>query len=574
MRYLIASVILFTLYSCANQTAPNGGPKDEDPPILISSNPKNQQINVTGNEITLEFNEYVKLNKASEQIIISPRIENELEITSRKNIVYLKYKDDLPDSTTFTINLREGVQDITEGNSPENFKLAFSTGPYLDSLTITGSARDRFTQDPVADYSIFLYNAEDTTSIFEGQPLYFTKTDQLGQFTLSNLKYGIYDLYAVQDLNKNLLLDFKSESYAFLDSTLILQDTTTQDITLEAYYLNALPIELKSARQNGTIFEIKYEKYIKEYNLITGDSSKIYTNFLDDKHRSIIVYDHDFLSDSLLTYINVQDSLDYTRLDTVYVKFEETIRKPKPLQSTASLDQVFATDGVLNGKITFNKPVVSYNFDSVYLYLDSANKIPVDTTSILTKNEYNDIFQLHYKIPTELFKQKQEMESVSKPPATLKASIQKDSITSDSTKKKITPPSKPHLYLGKGAFVTVDYDSSQRQEIDLKFAKLEDYAVLFIDVQSTQTHYIIQLLDKNFNVIQEKRNNPEFSFNKISPGEYYLRTIIDENNNGYWDTGDIYTRTLPETIIYYKTSDDNRNIILRANWETPIILEF
>lgn len=574
MRYIIATIVLFTTFSCANQTAPTGGPKDEDPPILITSNPADQALNVTEKEIVLEFDEYIKLNKATEQIIISPRIENELEITSRKNIVYLRYKDPLPDSTTFTINLREGVQDITEGNSPENFKLAFSTGPYLDSLAITGMARDRFTQDPVEDYSIFLYDAQDTTTIFEDQPLYFTKTNKEGKFTLSNLKYGTYDIYAVQDQNKNLLLDFKSEAYAFLDSAIILQDTTQRQLTLDTYYLNALPIELKSARQNGTIFEVKYEKYIKGYTLVTEDNSSLYSNFLDEKHRSIIVYNHDFTSDSLKTYIQVTDSLDYTRQDTVYIKYEETIRKPSDLQTNVDLDKIFPTDGILRGVITLNKPVIAYNFDSLYIYLDSTNQIPVDTSSILTKNKYSDQYELYYEIPTALFQPKTEETTTAKAPENLKPKIKEDSINSDSIRTKNIPPPKPHLYIGQGAFVTVDYDSSAQQQEELKFANIEDYAVLFIEVQSDQNNYVVQLLDKSFKVIQEKVNNPDFSFDKISPGEYYVRIILDSNNNGYWDTGDIYTRTLPEELIYYESSDKNRVIVLRANWETPITLEF
>ena len=124
---------LFTLalWSCDNQTQPTGGPKDEDPPKLIASDPVQGAINVSADEVELTFNEFIKTENPKEQLIISPRVNIEFEIKYRKNKAFITFEEDLPDSTTFTFNFREAIVDITESNPPENLKLAFSSGTYF-----------------------------------------------------------------------------------------------------------------------------------------------------------------------------------------------------------------------------------------------------------------------------------------------------------------------------------------------------------------------------------------------------------------------------------------------------------
>ncbi len=267
------------------------------------------------------------------------------------------------------------------------------------------------------------------------------------------------------------------------------------------------------------------------------------------------------------------DSLGYNRQDTIYIKYRETVRKPKKLDLKTTINNVFPDDGLLSGELVFNKPIVSYNFDSLYLFLDSANIIPI---VILSANKYQDRFTLSYNIPTELFSNEKTatQSTVKKDPKNLLGKLNRDSLITDTTSRLITPPPKPHLYIGVGAFVSVDYDSIQQEIKNLKFSRIEDFAILFIEVETMEKSFIVQLLDTKFNVLKKSVNDTDFSFDKLSPGEYYLRVIIDKNSNGKWDTGDIYTRTPPEPLFFYETSDENRKIILRANWETPITLTF
>ncbi|QSE98143.1 Ig-like domain-containing protein [Fulvivirga lutea] len=559
MRRYLPLVILF-LASCANQTAPTGGPKDQDPPNLVSSNPKNKSINVKTKEIELVFDEYVKLNKADDQIIISPQTEIEKKYKIRKDKVYIEFDEYLPDSTTYTINFREGIQDLTEGNSPEDLKLAFSTGSYLDSLFIKGSVKDILTDKPGSNYSLFLYNAQDTLNIFEDKPLYFTKASDKGIYKFENIKNGNYNIYAVSDKNKNLKLELDEESHGFIESTIKL-DSSISKIDIITTSTNAKPLALISARQNGTIFEIKYNKNIIDYSLINTDTIELYSNFTDENQTNIQIFNNNITLDSTETYVIATDSLGTQSLDTIMVKFEETVRQPKEFNSKINLEKVYQSDGLLKGSISFNKPIISYNFDSIYLFLDSLNLIKLDTSNYLKANKYLDRFDLEYTINKSLFESKEtEQEQVS-------------TNRSDSVKR--TPPPKPHLYVGHGAFVSVDSDSTNQQQSNLAFAQLSNTGTLLVEINTEETDFIVQLLTPQFKIVQEKQNVHIFSFDKVNPGDYLVRVLVDKNKNGRWDPGNINLNILPEPVVFYTNDEDNKQLTIRANWELgPNIITF
>ena len=52
-------IIAIFFQQCANISQPTGGPKDEDPPELLSITPENGTRNFTSKEIILEFDEYL-----------------------------------------------------------------------------------------------------------------------------------------------------------------------------------------------------------------------------------------------------------------------------------------------------------------------------------------------------------------------------------------------------------------------------------------------------------------------------------------------------------------------------------
>ncbi len=557
MKYCLSLIIIFFISGCANQTAPTGGPKDEDPPVLLSSDPLNRSINFSQTKIELEFDEYLKLNNVKEQIIISPRIDQEYELKLRKNKVLIEFEQPLDSNTTYTINFREAIQDITEGNSPTDLKLAFSTGSYLDSLSISGNVKYLLTDEPASEISIFLYDVYDTMEILEDPPLYFTKTTEEGNYLLENLKKGHYYIYALTDNNKNLMLDMKSEKYGFLSSSLYLDSTLTNQ-NLLVQYLDARPIELKSARQNGTTFEVTYDKYLSDYNVTVPNSNiNILSNFLDDQHRVITFYNTLQNIDSTLFLVDVKDSIFNNLLDSIYVQFAETARSPKDFEAKVSLEKVFPTDGLLQGSITLNKPAVNINLDSAYLYLDSLNIIPLDTSIMKPINERNTIFNIDYVIDPGLFQTSTE------------------AVVATENDSTIIPDEPPHIYIGRGAFVSPESDTIASSTTKLSFDRLESNGIILIEVDTEESSFIIQLLNSNFEVVQTTNNQRIFSFNKVKPGDYLIRILVDSDQNGRWDPGNIKTNKMPEPVHYYESDDGTKKLTIRANWELgPNIINF
>ena len=221
--YLLSFLLFYQLLSsCANVTPPTGGPRDTIPPIRIATIPQDKITNYKGKTITLEFDERLKTDKIKEQLIITPLNESKYEHTIKKNILKLIFDDSFQDSTTHTLNFRESVQDITEGNPTKDNKFTFSTGSFIDSMSITGYVKDLLTYDTLENIVVGLYRAEDTITIFNGSPYYFTELEEDGTYFIENIKNGKYLLYAFLDANKNLALETNTETYAFAKDTILL----------------------------------------------------------------------------------------------------------------------------------------------------------------------------------------------------------------------------------------------------------------------------------------------------------------------------------------------------------------
>jgi hypothetical protein len=130
----------------------------------------------------LEFNEYLKLKNAKDEIIITPTIKDP-EFSVKKNIVNIELKEKLKDSTTYSISFRESIQDLNEGNPAEDLHLAFSTGPFIDSLEIAGKVTQLLKGLPAPKFTVALYQS-DTFNIFKHKPVYFTQSNKKGIFKL------------------------------------------------------------------------------------------------------------------------------------------------------------------------------------------------------------------------------------------------------------------------------------------------------------------------------------------------------------------------------------------------------
>ena len=562
---LLCTILFF---SCARQIPPTGGERDEQPPVLILSQPENKSTNFAGQEILLEFDEYVKEDNLLKQLIITPRIEHGYKSRLVKKQLRLLFEQPFNDSTTYTLNFREGIKDITESNPADNLNFVFSTGDFLDSLSIEGKVNNLLTGKPANDVTVTLYLANDTLDIFNSQPIYLAKTAEDGSYRIDNIKNGSYKIFASLDENQNLKTESQSESYGFKNVPINLQDSIV-DLNIVIQHLDIRPIRILSARPVGSNFEIKFNKYITDYQLHYPESEIDLVGNLVDKNRTLRIYKSPMLSDSIKTTIQVTDSTETNLLDTLYVKFEESKRaseKPTLNVKPANNEEI---DPEFMGKLTFNKPVRHVINDSLFFEYDSTLITYVDPQKDIIWNENRTEANLTMVLdPTALAKSLEPID-------------QNDTLAGPPEQPKSKKKSNLRFYSGSGSFISIENDTFPSIERKYTFKKPENYGVIAGNILSEKKSFVIQLIDKNQKIIDtiiSKHDAPlsNYRFISLKPGEYGFRILIDENHNGKWDPGNYFEQLEPEKIVFYTNPDDGGPTInLIQNWElTEIDLSF
>lgn len=557
--YLII-YLLFAL-SCARQTAPTGGPKDSIPPTLIASQPRPGEVNFTGKTIYLTFSENIMLNNPRDQIIVTPDLGKPVDATVRKNQVIVTLEEELKDNTTYSFNFREAIQDITEKNPAAMLKLAFSTGSYIDSLSVEGKAFDPLNAKETKDATLALYES-DTFNIFKHRPTYITKSDTKGLFKIENLKPGNYFVYGFEDKNKNLIVDSKTESYGFLREPLQLQENIDA-IEIPLVRLDSRPLKMTSTRPYGTYYNIKTTKNLSSFHISTTERETIISSFGEDL-ANIRIYNTFEEKDSVSIRFTAIDSITNTIDTTLYVKFLEREVKPENFELELDKFEVIGTKGIIRGQIQFNKPVLAINFDSIFYRIDSTQHISFEDENIRWDSLHNILF-LEKKFDKALLPK--ETPSAS-------SSTQRRSITGTSPRPGAKPSNKHQFYLGNAAFVSIELDSSKRIADTYPPSKLEDTGILLVQVQIQAPHFFVQLLSKDFQILRFISNSRKFNFEDLKPGDYQLRLVIDEDNDGKWDPGNFYLKQQPEEIFFYRNEKGATLINLKANWELgPLLIK-
>lgn len=553
LRFIALITLAFIVTQCAKQTSPTGGPKDEEPPILIKSTPPNQKTNFSGNKIELDFNEPVQINNAREQLVLTPNvgvIGKDVEIIAKKNKVILTINSMLEPNTTYSINFREAIADLNEKNTSP-LKLAVSTGDYIDSLNFNGTVKDIFTSKFLNNHTVAAVPESDTFDIYKHQAVFFSFTDKEGNFSIENLKEGKYILYAFNDKNKNLKVDSRNEPYGFINKSVI-PTTTNEPIEINTYKLDNGPFKLISAREMFGLFTIKTSKSIVDYKLESINSKEPIYHQQDTDLTSIKAYNTFPTIDSILVKFTAIDSAENKIDSLIYIKFSKKLSNTSDkFQVTSFTNDYIKETKTLTTTILFSKPVIHFKLDSLHINLDSI------TTLRFTEND------IKWNAPRNhltIIKTLPSLESSSKPKRIKKENTEQQQL-------KIYNK----LILPKSSVISIQSDTLKQSELDIKIIKPEDVGIISYKVESKE-NFIIQLIDKSNKVVSETRNLETNKFDNLQPGVYYLRCIIDKNNNGKWDPGNLKTGTEAEKIIFYKNSKDQLDINIKANWEVGPLL--
>jgi uncharacterized protein (DUF2141 family) len=523
LSWLIIAVLLFTLSQCAKKGRPSGGPKDEDPPLFVVAEPAYESINFDSDEIKLYFNEYIKLNDLNKQLIISPPLspDNPPLITpqgSASKFITIKILDTLKDDTTYIFDFGNSVEDNNESNKLERFKYVFSTGDYIDSLTLKGSVKNSFISDNIKNIKLLLYRLDSSytdSAVYKTKPNYVTSSLDTSNFRFTNLRKGNYFLMALKDASSDYLFSPEQDEIGFYRDTIVLpRDTVVVgDISL---FKEVLPYKFrrgKEERKGKLIFSYEGDAKGMQLELMSDVPEDFKTvSFFEKGADTLNLWHSPIERDSLIFKVirgNVIDTsvvkLRKKKLDSLIVS--STTRSYLEFNDTLFLDASNPIVKIDTSKVSFvDKDTVNVDFDLFISEKESRVGLLFEK-----KHEQTYRFEVYPEALTDIFNQ-----------------------TNDSLK----------------------YRFSTR--------KLEDYGDIQLSIQNPASRpVIIQITDVKDKTIRQQivKKTSTISFKYLKAREYKIRIIYDDNDNGKWDTGDFLKRIQPEAVEYFPEAQ-----AVRPNW--------
>lgn len=563
-------IIVLLLFSCAEPRMPQGGPRDSKAPQISTKkySTPNEMTNFDYNQVILTFDEWVKIQKAYSQIIISPPLQERPSIKVRNKSVVIRWKEKLKDSTTYVINYGDAIQDITEGNKVKNMKRAFSTGSFIDSLSIQGQVVDAKTREGQKETLVMLYRNLADSMPLQQKPYYFARTDNQGRFKIDYIKKGRYQIFALQDENNDYKYNLPNESIAFLDSTFIINDTLQPILRLRMFE-EKKPTQITQFKLKnfGTLFLKFNNKLVGQTSLKMIDAPSDFRSKIIQEADSILFwFDGTLPTDDKWAFEvkNTQENL----LDTIRVF--ATIRDSF-LASEKAIRWVFPSAAKPNSKPK-TTVIMPPNIDTIPIKQNPAKKIKIafnyaiqnwDSTKIMFLKD-SFIFKvdsLGKKIKVDTF---------------LSITLPLFSLDSNNTRqwlveKKWAENKKYKIVLLPGAI----FDFWGKPNTDTlariyQIAPQDNYGNIEAtvnDLDSTK-QYIVQLIDDKEKIIASQiistQKEKNIKYYSLPIGNYTIRIIHDNNKNNRWDTGNYQEKIQAEKIT------NSKKIALKAGWENKM----
>lgn len=559
---------------CAHPGTPSGGPKDVTPPMVVATSPENGSAGFSAKKFIIEFDEFVSLENIQQAALISPPMKNMPEFLVKGKSVQVKFKEDLKPNTTYSVFFGDAIVDITERNPLSNYTYIFSTGDYVDSLSLDGHVNNAFDLKPVEGVFVMLYKDNNDTIVFDSLPYfvvpyYLSKTGADGKFRFNGLSGGNYLLFALNDKNSNYIFDQPSEEIAFLDSlvqpvyvekpkidstlhdsimdiemtsdsiiviadSLLTDSICNEDDTGIGMYLFLTPDTIQRLLKAEVIEKNKIRFSFSQLAIDVGfehlkvppDGTWHVVGFSTEKD-TLYWYLNNPPTDSLVLLLTQFDDT----LGTVYLKLDPEKklagRRKKEKKEILGWKSNMPKQNPVPGKhpeIQFAQPNVRFNnIDSTLLVIGSDS---------IWDPEFSFVDSLHMGItfPLELEEETQY-----------------------------------RIYFPDSSFTS--WNNIHTEAIDISFSTLplSDYGIFTFHLHPEKKRdYILQMLSEDEAVLRDFYFDSDTSvtFLYVKPSKYLFKIICDNNSNHKWDAGNYGLKIQPEEVLYY-----GKDIKVRANWE-------
>lgn len=594
MHILVAAVLVAVVSACASIGRPQGGPRDEEPPKFVRSNPRPGQLRVDGNKVTVYFDENIQLDDAFNKVVVSPVQTQAPAISSNAKSVTVELRDTLIRDVTYSIDFGDAIKDLNEGNILDGFAIDFATGDTIDTLRISGMVLEARTLEPAQGMLVGVHSNLDDSAIMTLPFDRIARTNQYGQFTIRNLKPGTYRVFALNDMNRDYKWD-RSEDVAFYDYTVspVVENIEVCDTFLRADGTDSLVthggIKYLPNDVLMTWFNENYSpQYMKDYS--RPDRRRISLTFAasSDTLPEITIADGRNagrkIDDWAVAQVNpTRDSLLYWVRDTTVLSTDSLRLAIKYLKTDTTEQLSWTTDTL---RFFFREPKEhkkKKNKDE-----EKEDTVITDAYGVPQPKEFLNFSVNGGTVDVYaplIFKADQPIDTFVESAITVE--MQVDTLWERVAVGALTPDSLQPLTVRclsvdwtPGARYRVSVDSASvtgiyglwnkpvEQEFSVK--DLSEYANLVFNVTGLETDSsgvvqkaFIELVgsdDKPVRVSPVIDGRAEFKY--LSPSTFYARLYIDSNGNGKWDTGDMKARIQPEEVFYY-----SKKLQLKKNWD-------
>jgi uncharacterized protein (DUF2141 family) len=584
------------LSGCAAVGNPDGGPFDETPPRITGSHPANGATGVKTKKVTIDFNEFIKLENASEKVVVSPpQLEQpEIKVTGKK--IHVELFDSLKPNTTYSIDFADGIVDNNEGNPLGDFCFRFSTGDAIDTMEVSGYVLNAYDLEPIKGMTVGLHS-DLSDSAFMTKPFErVSRTDASGHFTIRGIAPGRYRVYAVTDMDQSFSYSQRSERIAWMDSVIVptselryrvdtlYTDEGKVDTTITVAFTQFLPNDITllaftptPVQQYMTGYERKtHDKFTLRFALpldsmpeikgLNFDESDAYIVQHTERYDTLLfwmkdtaIYYQDTLSISV-TYLATDSTNNLSpRTDTLNLVTNKTRKQILKEQARKAEEEQKELEKQLKrleragdsvGIAKLLKPKVKFldcrltAGSTMSLYQDITLSFPEPVTflSDTALHLYHKVDTVWKAIPFEIEQDPVDILTYYiygewKPEETFKIVLDSASV--------------------QGLYGL----HNDLEESTLKFNALNKYSTLTVNVANPKPGYTVRLHSNGKVVRSEKLENGSVDFFLLQPTTYYVSMFDDANDNGKWDTGEYEEKRHAESVWYIK-----RGLTLKQDW--------
>ena len=601
------ALLLFTLAlvaACARMGNPDGGWYDETPPRVVGASPTEKATGVKTRKLHIRFNEFIKIENATENVVVSPPQLETPDIKAGGKSIDIELKDSLKANTTYTVDFSDAITDNNEGNPLGNYTYSFSTGEHIDTMEVSGWVLAAENLEPVKGILVGLY-ANLADSAFRTQPmLRVAKTDGRGHFVIRGIAPGKYRVYALQDVDGDYHLTQKGEEMAF--NREIIVPSSKPDVRQDTLWRDSLRID--------SISRVGYTHFLPD-NIMLRAFTHVQTDRFFTKAERTLPECFSLVFTAGSNELPQLRGLNFNNAERAFI-----------VMPTAKKDTItyWIKDSALINQDTLRMQMQYWSTDTTgQLHMKQ------DTIEVLAKTPYAKRLKEKQKKAEEWKKAQDKAQKKGEPfetemrPEALKVEVKVNNSIAPDENVRIELPTplqsldstKVHLYSKRdtlwyearyrlrvreggdslapvgtnllhkrwlelqaewkpGVEYSFELDSLALTDIygtasgkikqGFKVREDKEFATLAVSLTAlTDSNVVVQLLNGQDAVVKQTRALAgTANFYYLQPATYYLRLFVDRNGNGRWDTGDFYRGEEPETVYYFP-----EEIECKANWD-------